>query len=74
MIDFNQIDPTLAFEIGELEQQARKETVERIQKLITSAIGNPDTQQVSSVVALHLLRAVLPAVLEEEEDDVEAQV
>jgi hypothetical protein len=74
MIDFNQIDPTLAFEIGELEKQARKETVERIQKLIASAIDNPDTRQVSSTVALHLLRVVLPTILEEEEPDGEAQV
>lgn len=73
MIDFDQIDATLAFEIGELEQQARKETVERIQKLIASAIDNPDTRQVSSVVALHLLRVVLPTILEEEEKDAEAQ-
>lgn len=69
MIDFDQIDATLAFEIGELEKQARKETVERVQKLIHSAIENPNTKLVSSVMALHLLAVVLPTLLEEDDDD-----
>lgn len=61
MINFNELDPGLAYEIGELEQAARLEERDKFRSLLESALTNPEVNfgMIPSDMLVRVLLAVM---------------